>query len=130
MKQTGICLNCNTHFVYYDNQSGGKFCSNSCQGENKVKGQLRKGTRMTVAMRKYLNRYLGDYCECGQGRLWNNKKLTLQIDHKDGDISNNEIENLRLICPNCHTQTDNWGIKNISENGRIKLKKQHYARDI
>ncbi len=37
------------------------------------------------------------------------KPLTLQIDHIDGDNSNNVIENLRWLCPNCHTQTDTYG---------------------
>lgn len=43
--------------------------------------------------------------ECGLGTWWNGKKLTLQLDHKDGDRTNNAFENLRIVCPNCHTQT-------------------------
>lgn len=43
--------------------------------------------------------------ECGQGSTWNGKQLVLQLDHKDGDRYNNKLENLRLLCPNCHTQT-------------------------
>ena len=50
-----------------------------------------------------------------------NKKLSLQIDHIDGNCENNKPDNLRLLCPNCHTQTDTWGIKNKNI-GRRKLK--------
>lgn len=55
--------------------------------------------------------------QCGVCSLkpeWNGKKLTLQIDHIDGDFLNNCKENLRFICPNCHSQTENFGAKNIS----------------
>lgn len=40
---------------------------------------------------------------------WQGRKLVLQIDHIDGDFLNNCIENLRFLCPNCHSQTDNFG---------------------
>jgi hypothetical protein len=45
---------------------------------------------------------------CGIIGIWNGKKLQLQVDHIDGDRFNNEIENLRLLCPNCHSQTDTF----------------------
>ena len=34
--------------------------------------------------------------------------LRLEVDHIDGDYHNNLAENLRFLCPNCHTQTDNF----------------------
>lgn len=50
-----------------------------------------------------------DLCEeCGQDSTWNGKPITLQLDHIDGDRTNWALENLRIICPNCHTQTRNW----------------------
>ena len=52
-------------------------------------------------------------CSCGQGLEWNGKKLVLQIDHIDGNFLNNLKENLRFICPNCHSQTENFGVKNV-----------------
>lgn len=39
---------------------------------------------------------------------WNGKPLTLELDHIDGDTSNNNRENLRFLCPNCHSQTSTW----------------------
>lgn len=45
---------------------------------------------------------------CGQGTIWNDRPLTLQVDHIDGNNLNNVLENLRIVCPNCHTQTETF----------------------
>lgn len=46
---------------------------------------------------------------CGCGSVWNGKRLVLQVDHINGDRFDARRENLRFLCPNCHSQTDNWG---------------------
>lgn len=49
-------------------------------------------------------------CEvCGNEGVHNGATLILQIDHIDGDWRNNEIGNLRFLCPNCHSQTETFG---------------------
>ena len=42
---------------------------------------------------------------------WMNKPLSLQLDHINGINNDNRLENLRFLCPNCHTQTPTWGSK-------------------
>lgn len=37
----------------------------------------------------------------------------MQLDHIDGDSHNHKLENLRMICPNCHTQTETYCGKNL-----------------
>ena len=51
-------------------------------------------------------------CEiCGQLPEWNGKELVLQLDHINGDHNDNRLENLRILCPNCHTQTETFANK-------------------
>jgi len=51
---------------------------------------------------------------CGLLPVWNGRPLCLQLDHIDGDATNNHISNLRLLCPSCHSQTETFGTKNPS----------------
>lgn len=43
---------------------------------------------------------------------WNGKQINLELDHIDGVRSNHNLNNLRLLCPNCHSQTDTYRSKN------------------
>ncbi|MFE5843991.1 HNH endonuclease [Streptomyces niveus] len=45
---------------------------------------------------------------CGTGPEWNGQPMTLEIDHVNGDRSDDRAENLRLLCPNCHAVTATW----------------------
>lgn len=51
---------------------------------------------------------LEDKCsKCGINS-WQGEKLSLHLDHIDGVNNNNEVSNLRLLCPNCHSQTPTY----------------------
>lgn len=49
---------------------------------------------------------------CPSTTIWLGKSLVLQLDHIDGDETNNLIDNLRILCPNCHSQTSTYGSRN------------------
>ena len=66
-----------------------------------------------VLKKEYIKRALrGEpFCEeCGI-KEWNGKPIVLQMHHIDGNSKNNSISNLRLLCPNCHSQTETFANK-------------------
>lgn len=52
--------------------------------------------------------------ECEECHIvdWNNKRVAFELEHKDGDRTNHRLENLLILCPNCHSQTDTYRGKN------------------
>lgn len=57
---------------------------------------------------------------CGISQ-WNSRPLQIQLHHKDGNKNNNKLENLMMLCPNCHSQTDTYTSRNLSKNKVRKL---------
>jgi hypothetical protein len=64
---------------------------------------------------------VADRCAlCGTGPWWRGKPLPLEVDHIDGNWRRNSLDNLRLLCPNCHSATDTYRgrAKGRSRNGQ------------
>ena len=57
-------------------------------------------------------------CECCGISDWQGKSITLDMDHIDGNPQNNDRTNLRILCPNCHSQTHTYKARNIKINSR------------
>ena len=51
---------------------------------------------------------------------WMGSPITLEIHHIDGNRLNNNLDNLQILCPNCHSQTNNWRSRN--QKGYCKTK--------
>lgn len=106
-----------------------KFCNNDCQlkfqYQEKVKEILIGKCSYSKTLKKWLINEHGEKCfECDQNSTWKNKPLIMQLDHIDGNSDNNMPENLRLLCPNCHTQTGTFSrrIKKDTKRNRYMRK--------
>ena len=74
--------------------------------------------------KRILNQKLIPYecSECRNDGHHNGKSLVLQLDHINGKAEDNRLENLRFLCPNCHSQTSTYAGKSTTGN-RVKVKK-------
>lgn len=79
---------------------------------------LVKNSPFTSSLQKLKKRLvrlglLRDEChECKLGNSWNGKPITLQLDHSNGDSRDFRLSNLRILCPNCHSQTPTFSGRN------------------
>ena len=120
------CLNCDTEFMWHPSQSKGKYCCNECGIQYVLKEQIQSGKYTKSNALSYFRRFTEYKCtECGISE-YNSKPIRLQIDHIDGNNKNDTIENYRYLCPNCHTQTDTWGVKNVSKEGKKRMTQAAY----
>lgn len=71
-------------------------------------------TATQTVLRRWYGKISDDsVCEiCGQSKYWNGEDLTMILDHIDGDNHNNQIQNLRWICPNCNSQLPTFAGRN------------------
>lgn len=73
-------------------------------------------TNNSTLIKKILSFKLLDYkcniSDCPLQGIWLKKVLRLHLDHINGDSSDNRLENLRFLCPNCHSQTDTYTGRN------------------
>lgn len=119
------CINCETEF---DAKGIRKYCSISCQKSNENKININKWlsgktpgwTGKAAQLKKFVRNYLfetrGTACSsCG----WDERHpiddaVLTEIDHIDGDTHNCHPDNLRILCPNCHSMTFNHRARNKS----------------
>lgn len=124
------CLNCSKEVTAYK----GKYCSIECQAEYrsntkwkhiKILIETDSNSNLNVGIetrgtlyRKYLIEKHGPRCfNCNWSKVNSHTgKVPIELDHKDGNCSNNKLDNLRLLCPNCHSLTSTYKGSNKGKN--------------
>ena len=109
------CPNCGNEIHKVRNT----YCNNKCQLEFERKqiyemiennqGSFYQNTYKAFLISKYGNKCM----ECGWDKINQvTGKIPIQLEHIDGDSENNNLENLKLLCPNCHSLTPTYGALN------------------
>lgn len=107
-----VCQNCG-QTKNQAKSTRGKYCSAKCQQDYELKQRAEKWLDGKLSctnrsLRRIIELIRGYCCEvCGISN-WNDKPIVLEVEHKNGDSSNNNPENVCLICPNCHSQTSTY----------------------
>lgn len=96
MQKNLLRLNINTdHWIQKGSNAGKQFKHFSTYKTSK-------------AVKSYLIKIRGHICESCQNSTWLSQPITLELEHIDGDRTNNCENNLKLLCPNCHSYTKTW----------------------
>lgn len=135
-KEQKYCLFCGTEI----GRKAKKYCSNFCQSEyqyqqyiKKWKQGLEDGMKGAYQLSSYIKRYLFEKydnkcCKCGWSQINPcTGNIPLETHHKDGDYTNNDENNLELLCPNCHSLTDTYK-NSLNHEGR-KGRNKYYKID-
>ena len=113
------CLSCGKELHYSRNNQ--KFCDSKCQNDYAYKQYIERwkkgeetGMKGSYGISSYIKRYLFEKfhnkcCKCGWGEINSyTGNIPLEIEHKDGNYTNNSEDNLELLCPNCHSLTSTY----------------------
>jgi len=128
----GICKHCGKELSKYK-QRDKKYCSARCFGDSVKRKHLKKWIDNPVGspesiptpLRNHLLETHKHKCSiCGWGEInkWTGK-VPLEVNHIDGDTSNNRLKNLEVLCPNCHALTPTSGILNKGNSKRTYFKR-------
>ncbi|MCK9576041.1 MAG: HNH endonuclease signature motif containing protein [Candidatus Pacearchaeota archaeon] len=121
------CINCGKEI------KGNKFCDNKCQAEYFSNMLLQKWLeldayerKITSPARRWILSNADNKCSmCGWHEVNEyTNKIPLEIDHIDGNPINNSIDNLRVLCPNCHSLTATY--KGANKNSTREYRKKYY----
>lgn len=111
-----LCLVCSERVSSYS----AKYCSPDCRLSYKENRPFEILSKRDKRLKVFAEQ--GQACTGCENTEWRGQTISLELDHVDGNRQNNSRENLRGLCPNCHSQTENYkgrNIKNIFSDEQI-----------
>ena len=112
LKARAIKLNCyrpNQFQVGVSDRKGG---TEKKDIEDILSGKYPKYPTTKLRIRLIKEGYKIHQCEKCKLSEWNGKSISLELNHKDGNKHNHKLDNLEILCPNCHAQTPTYRGKN------------------
>ena len=133
-----LCLNCNKQL-----STKRKYCNNQCQTDYQYKQYIirwkageESGMRGKYQMSNHIRRYFVEkynnqcqICSWGEINIYT-KRVPLELEHIDGDYTNNLEKNLQLICPNCHSLTATYKGANKGQGRQDRKKYSLYEPEV
>ncbi len=87
-----------------------------------------KNLQSNKLRRRLLGEGVKDHkCEVCSLSTWNGRPIPLELDHISGDKTDNRLENLRIVCPNCHAQTEHYRGRNMKKYRARVVQRQRQA---
>ena len=109
--------------MWMPSQKKGHYCSRDCQITDSLKQKIASGNYSKTNAYTYIRRTRKYECEsCGNSGEWLGQEMSLHIDHIDGNHSNHSVDNMRYLCPNCHACTSTYSNRNVSEQGKQRIR--------
>lgn len=127
VRKSAKCKSCGKEIWGWKRLSG--FCNRQCKSQEYINKWLsgevsgvissNTGEQISSTIRKWFINKFGEKCqECGWNKInMYTNKIPLQFHHKNGNCRDNKLDNLSLLCPNCHSLTKTFGASNKG-NGR------------
>ena len=120
------CLQCGKKL-----NKGRRFCGHKCAGAAKAKAQFERLDAVSAfdgeyegAVRRYLINKFGAKCQICEREKWGDRVIPVVMDHIDGNSTNWDRSNLRLICPNCDALLPTYKARNRG-NGRHSRRERY-----
>ena len=105
------CVNCKNIL-----HVGKKYCSLKCEQDYHRKTRddlfLSSGEGSKITIKRFLITTFGRQCSICKNEKWLDKPMPLELDHINGNSSDNSKENVRMLCPNCHSFTPTYKGRN------------------
>jgi endogenous inhibitor of DNA gyrase (YacG/DUF329 family) len=134
--KTYNCKHCGTQSKWGPSKKN-IYCSIQCQAKDQKAQTLElwlsgnytnKHGKFPIPAKEYIFEKQGSKCGICGITDWNGQPIVFQADHIDGDSSNLKPDNLQIICPNCHSQTETWGRKGVPLNKPKDDSRNQYRR--